>query len=200
MRTMLGALMVGVLSIALVAIGGEGGPGAGEAKLLSPAAAAFERFKSLEGTWRGKSTKGWEERVIYKTIAAGSCVMETSFDAHPNEMMVTMVHLDGGRLLLTHYCVAKNQPRLVATDFGADGSTITFTYLDGTGMEKGRDTGHMDKVVFVFKSADEFTSRWTWYQDGSENWLEEIVHARVKDDGADPKAAPAKPGEKHSHH
>lgn len=200
MRTMLGVLMVGVLVFASMATGGEPAPGGGEPKAVPPAAAAFERFKSLEGTWRGKSTKGWEERVVYKTIAAGSCVMETSFDAHPNEMMVTMVHLDGGRLLLTHYCVAKNQPRLMATDFGTDGGTITFTYLDGTGMENGRDTGHMDKVVFVFKNADEFTSRWTWYENGTENWLEEIVHMRVKDDATDTKAAPAKPTEKHSHH
>ena len=31
-----------------------------------------------------------------------------------------------------------------------------------------------------FVDADHFTSQWTWYQDGKESWMEEIVHARVR--------------------
>ena len=80
------------------------------------AKAAFDRLKQLEGEWRGKSTKGWTEKVEYSVIAGGSVLMERSFGAHPNEWMATMIHLDRDRLLLTHYCIAKNQPRLVATD------------------------------------------------------------------------------------
>src|SRR4029077_14247260 len=86
-------------------------PGAG------PARAAFDRFRSLDGLWRGESTRGWEEDGSFKTIAAGSAVIETSFDAHPNETMVTMFRLDGDVLDLTHYCVARNQPHLKATEF-----------------------------------------------------------------------------------
>ena len=100
----------------------------------SPAKSAFERFKKLEGKWRGRSTKGWEETITYKTIAAGSAVVETSFDAHPNETMLTVYHVDGDRLLLTHYCVSKTQPRLLATSFDDDGRTLTFTFLDGTSL------------------------------------------------------------------
>ncbi len=144
-------------------------------------AAIYEKFKALDGTWEGTSTKGWKERITYKTIAGGSCVMESSFDAHPNEMMVTMIHPDGERLLLTHYCMAKNQPRLIASEIADDLKSVTFTFLDGTNLPS-RDKGHMDKVVFKFESADRFTSRWTWYQDGKEDWMEEIVHTRVKSD------------------
>jgi hypothetical protein len=145
----------------------------------SPARAAFERFKKLEGRWRGRSTKRWEEEITYKTIAHGSVVVGTSFDAHPNETMMTMFHLDGDRLMLTHYCVARNQPRLVATSFADGGSTVTFTFLDGTNLTS-RDRGHMDKVVFRFLDDDHITSRWTWYQDGKERWLEEIRSERIK--------------------
>src|SRR5262245_13006910 len=60
----------------------------------SPARAAFERFRGLEGNWRGESTRGWSEDVSFRTIAAGSAVLETSFDAHPDETMVTMFVLD----------------------------------------------------------------------------------------------------------
>lgn len=140
--------------------------------------AAFARFKKLEGKWRGKSTKGWEEAVSFRTIAQGSVVVENSFDAHPNETMMTMFHMDNERLVLTHYCVAGNQPRLAATEFEEDGRKITFTFLDGTNLPS-RDKGHMDKAVFHFLDDNHFASQWTWYQDGKENWMEEIRLERV---------------------
>ena len=143
----------------------------------TPARLAFERFKKLEGAWQGRSTKGWEEVVNFKTIAQGSVVVETSFDAHPNETMMTMFHLDGERLMLTHYCVAKNQPRLIATEIAADGQTITFTFLDGGNLPT-RNKGHMDKAVFRFVDDNHVASQWTWYQDGKENWMEEITLER----------------------
>lgn len=160
------------------------------------AKAFYERFKKLEGSWEGKSTKGWTDRETYRTIAGGSCVMHQSFEAHPGEQMATMVHLDGDRLMLTHYCSAKNQPRLLATEASDDGKSVTFTFLDGTNMAS-REKGHMDKVVYTFSADDSFTSRWTWYQDGKEKWLEEIEHRRVKGDTA---PADAKPSSGHSHH
>jgi hypothetical protein len=143
----------------------------------SPARLAFERFKKLEGRWKGRSTKGWAEDVSYKTIAGGSVVVGTSFDAHPNETMLSLIHLDGDRLMLTHYCVAKNQPRLVATSFADEGKTITFTFLDGTNLPS-RDRGHMDKAVFRFVDENQVTSKWTWYQNGKESWMEEITIER----------------------
>ena len=137
------------------------------------ARAAFNRFKALEGTWRGESTRGWSEELRYRVIAGGSVVMETSFDAHPGETMATMFYLNGGELELTHYCVARNQPRLRATAFDNGGRTVTFTFVDG-GNLPSRDRGHMDKAVFRFEDADHVSSRWTWYQAGEERWMENI--------------------------
>ncbi|MEX1276929.1 MAG: hypothetical protein WEE20_13415, partial [Bacteroidota bacterium] len=62
----------------------------------------FERFKTLDGVWIGTSTKGWKEETTVRTIAGGSVVQFTSFDAHPNETMLTLVHFDIDRLLITH--------------------------------------------------------------------------------------------------
>jgi len=141
--------------------------------------AAFERLKALEGAWRGESTRGWAEDVSFKSIAGGSAVMETSFDAHPNETMVTMFRMDGDVLDLTHYCVARNQPHLKATTFEEDGRKVTFTFVDGGNLPT-RDKGHMDKVVLRFEDADHVSARWTWYQDGRESWMEEIRLVRKK--------------------
>ena len=114
--------------------------------------------------------------MTYKTIAAQSCVLETSFDAHPDETMLTLYHLSGEELLLTHYCVAKNQPRLKATAATEDGSVIEFTFLDATGMPS-RDVGHMDRLVVTFEE-DGFTEQWFWYSDGKESPMEQITLTR----------------------
>lgn len=173
-------MIVAVLTLAFAI----SGLGAGTAAANSPgseklARETFERLKKLDGKWIGSSTKGWKEQVTFKTIAQGSVVHESSFDAHPNETMATMYYMDGNRLLLTHYCVSKTQPRLQATLFEEGGRKVTFTFLDATSLPS-RDKGHMDKVVFHFIDDDHFTSQWTWYQTGKEQWLEEIKYERVK--------------------
>ena len=151
---------------------------AGEAAL--DAKAIFERLKALEGTWRGNSTNGWESRMTIETIADGSAILETAhFEAHPGQKMVSVIHPDGDRLLLTHYCVSKTQPRLVAQSWDPKRQAITFTFLDGTNM-KTREHGHMDKAVIRFIDADHFASRWTWYHNGAEKWLEDITYERVR--------------------
>ena len=103
---------------------------------------------------------------------------ERSFDAHPGETMLTIVHLDGERLMLTHYCAAKNQPRLLATTISPDGKTFEFTFLDATNLPS-RDKGHMDKAVYRFIDENHFTTKWTWYENGQEKWLEEIQLERM---------------------
>jgi hypothetical protein len=174
MRTI--AAAVPVLSILIGGSITDEKPLGGE---VPAARAAYARFQGLEGAWRGESTKGWTEDVTFRPIAGGSAVVETSFDAHPGETMLTLFALDGERLRLTHYCVAKNQPRLEATSFEENGRVVTFTFLDG-GNLSSRDQGHMDRAVFRFEDADHVTTQWTWYQDGREKWLEEIRLTRKR--------------------
>jgi hypothetical protein len=176
MRGMMGIGLLSAWSLAALpgAATREGGSLPATAEL---ARASFERFRAMEGDWLGRSTKGWAETLRYKTIAAGSTVLETSFDAHPGEEMATTFFMDGDRLMLIHYCVSKTAPRLEATAFEDGGRTVVFTFVDGANIPT-RDRGHMDKAVFSFESADRVRSRWTWYADGKEQWLEEIVQTR----------------------
>jgi len=142
------------------------------------ARAAFERFKGLEGKWKGKSTKGWEEESSFRTIAGGSAVLSTSFDAHPNQTMATIFSLDGDRLQLVHYCMAKNAPRLRATRIEDGGRTVHFTFVDG-GNLADRNRGHMDRAVYRFGDDGTVTAQWTWYEKGQERWMEEIELSRL---------------------
>lgn len=138
---------------------------------------AFERLKKLAGVWSGRSTKGWTDRATVEVIAGGSVILMRGEGAHENEVMVTAIHLDGERLLLTHYCVARNQPRLVASSISDDGSRMVFTFLDGTGMAS-RDTGHMDQAVVEVVDDDHYSTHWTWYAKGEERWMEKIERVR----------------------
>ena len=143
------------------------------------ALAVFERLKKLEGRWEGRSTRGWTEQASIRAIAGGSVLVMQGIGAHPNEEMITVFHMDGDRLLLTHYCVARNQPRLVLSSVEEGGRLITFTFLDGTNLPS-RDKGHMDKVVVGLVDDDHFTEQWTWYQGGKEQWMEKIEQRRLE--------------------
>lgn len=163
-----------------VSTGGSPTAAKGDAPAPGTAVAAFERLKSLEGEWIGESTKGWKDRVTFRTIAGGSAVVEISdFEAHPGQTMMTLFHLDGPRLMLTHYCVAGNQPRMVASAISPSGGSLEFTFLDGTSLPS-RDHGHMDRAQFAFDGPDRFTARWSWYEKGREQWMEEIRFERKR--------------------
>jgi hypothetical protein len=105
--------------------------------------------------------------------------MEVDPVAHPDAKMVSIFVKDVDRVVLTHYCAAKNQPRLVATEINEDASRAVFTFLDATNLPS-RDTGHMDSLVLTVRGPDEFTGQWTWYGKGKADWMEEIVHKRAK--------------------
>ena len=143
------------------------------------AAEIFSKIKKHAGLWRGRSTKGWEDRLKVQIVSRGSAILNTSeFVDSPGEGMVTMFYMDGDRLLLTHYCEAGNQPTLAATSEASNGD-ILFEFVDGTNMPD-RNTGHMDKVIYRFLDDNHYTSQWTWYAKGRESWLENIEYERLQ--------------------
>lgn len=144
------------------------------------ARAAFARLVALEGRWRSVSTKGWDETTTYQVIARGSVVMSTTtFRDAPDRTMVTMFYVDDGRLVATHYCEARNQPHLIAENIDADARRVVFRFAGG-GNLADRDQGHMDQAVYEFLGPDRIRSRWTWFQQGEEQWLEDIEITRLQ--------------------
>lgn len=127
----------------------------------------FELIKSLAGEWTGKGGESDPVEVNYRVTGAGSAVEEVLFPGTPHEM-VTMYHLDNGRLMLTHYCSAGNQPRMVAepaTSLDPDCPEIHFTFVDGTNLTSAND-GHMHEMLITIVDKDQFSSRWTFYKEG----------------------------------
>jgi hypothetical protein len=126
-----------------------------------PASAALERFKALAGEWvaaeDGEMSKKGDLVARYAVTAGGSAVVETVFPGSPHEM-VTVYYADGPDLVLTHYCMEGNQPRMRAR--APSGSRFAFEFDGGANIDPGRDR-HMHSATVELLGQDEIRTVWT---------------------------------------
>jgi hypothetical protein len=142
-----------------------------EEKAAKPPAmqVAFEQLKQLAGDWVMTGADGKPGPAVtntFRVTAAGSAVVETLFPGTDHEM-VTIYHLDGDDLVLTHYCALKNQPRLRA-ERSADPKKIAFKFTGGTNMKSDKDH-HMHDMTFHFLDADHVKVEGCAYADGKQS-------------------------------
>ena len=128
----------------------------------SSAAAGYEKIKSLAGTWEAKGPEG-TVTVTYRVVAGGEAVEETL--SHGD--MITVYHKDGDSLLMTHYCMAGNQPRMRARGLSADGKSLDFQFVDATNLAKPTDM-HMHAMKMTFVDADHLNQEWVNSTEGKE--------------------------------
>ncbi len=123
------------------------------------AKAAFDRLRGLAGTWEAKAGKQ-KIRVTYEVIAGGSAVVEREM---PENMAVmeTVYYLDGSRLLLTHYCMLGNQPRMEAKEYNPGTGELKFEFLDITNLAPG--AVHMHRGTFRFIDSDHLAGSWEFF-------------------------------------
>ena len=129
----------------------------------SAAQKSFEELKALDGTWEGKTPDGQTAQVIYRVTANGSALMS---EIKGKEDMISMFNLDGNRVVMTHYCAAGNQPRMVAST-SLDGKTVTFDFLDATNLA-APEAGHMTRMVLSMPEANHHTEEWIYTDHGKE--------------------------------
>jgi len=126
----------------------------------SGAQASFEKLKTLQGTWTGKNSQGDPLQVVFRATSAGSAILS---EIVGKEDMISMFHMDVDRLMMTHYCGAGNQPRMVAKA-SPDGKTFTFDFLDGTNIVPPT-TGHMQHMVLTIVDENHHSEDWTFVQE-----------------------------------
>src|SRR5262245_42832626 len=115
--------MVRVMALVILGL-----PAVGTAQNASPAAQAFERLKALQGDWVDVDGTLGEKggiAVTYRVSGAGHTVVET-FPVGKKQEMVTVYHLDGETIALTHYCTSNTQPRMVSR--GLEGNRLVFDF------------------------------------------------------------------------
>ena len=140
----------------------------------SDAHKSFDLLKGLEGNWAGKNQQGQPIQVTFRMTAGGSALMSEIL-GHGPENMITMFHMDGDRLLMTHYCGAGNQPRMKVVS--SDAKSVSFEFTDGTNIGPG--DGHMQHVTFTQPDADHHVEEWVFVDHGKE-MKELFTLARVK--------------------
>jgi len=90
----------------------------------SDAQKSFDKLKTLAGTWEG-TFEGGPVHISLRVTSMGNAILHEMKGGGP-ENPITMLYLDGDRLVLTHYCDAGNRPRMVGT-ISPDGKTILST-------------------------------------------------------------------------
>jgi hypothetical protein len=133
------------------------------AAVESEAHKQFDLLKGMEGNWAGKNQQGQPIEITFRMTAGGSALMSEIHGQGP-ENMITMFHLDGDRLLMTHYCGAGNQPRMKV--ISADAKSVSFEFVDGTNIGPGE--GHMQHVTFSQSDADHQIEEWVFVDHGKE--------------------------------
>ena len=138
--------------------------------LLAPGLAAFagedasvmEKLAALEGDWMLLDEDGRETEVVgarFRLTAGGSALVETMFpDSADGHEMVNMYHADGDRVLMTHYCAAGNQPRLVV-EATEDENRLALRFDSITNLASPESI-YMSEAVYVFNGNDRLTTRW----------------------------------------
>ena len=127
----------------------------------SPGIEALARLATLTGDWKGTAvwtggrSGSYAMDATYSTTGGGSAVVETlTQDGVP--MMTTVYHADGADLRMTHYCAARNQPRLKASKIDLVNGAIDFAFVDATNLSSP-DAPHVSGLEVRFGGADHVT-------------------------------------------
>lgn len=170
------AMLLALACVPASALGDEP-EGAEQAEGID-APAAFERLKSLVGSWEQRD--GDNVFVItYRLTANGSAVVETYGPGTEYEML-SVYHLDGDQLRMTHYCAAGNQPRVILDRDASSPDTLVFAFDGGSNLDPEKDM-HMHEGRLLLHDADHYTGEWTGYLDGKPSGTHAFEMTRVDD-------------------
>lgn len=126
----------------------------------------FDKLKTITGSWEGTVTTipptsevdGKHMQVTFRVTSMGNAILHEMKMEGRQDDPITMLYLDGDRLMLTHYCDAGNRPRMTGKLTG-DGKTVDFEFLDVAGST---DYGHMHHAVFTVIDANHHSEEWTF--------------------------------------
>lgn len=140
---------------------------------------AFAQIVKLAGTWEGQSYDGKPAQLEYAVVSGGSAVLERwhILGSPADHDMITLYYPDGDSLLLTHFCIARNQPRMRAVRYDPAASEVHFEFVDATNMPDV-NIGHMARGLIRFDDRDHMTTIWTFYENGRPGFTENLHFTR----------------------
>jgi hypothetical protein len=129
----------------------------------SDAQKSFDELKTLAGSWEG-TFDGKPMQVSLRVTSMGNALMHEMRIAGRADDPITMLYVDGDRLLLTHYCDAGNRPRMAAS-MSPDGQTVDFHFVDVANFND-KQGGYMQHAMFTTLDANHHTEDWTFLAQG----------------------------------
>jgi hypothetical protein len=129
----------------------------------SDAQKSFDELKTLAGSWEG-TFDGKPMQVSLRVTSMGNALMHEMRIAGRADDPITMLYVDGDRLLLTHYCDAGNRPRMAAS-MSPDGRTVDFHFVDVANFND-KQGGYMQHAMFTTLDANHHTEDWTFLAQG----------------------------------
>jgi hypothetical protein len=141
----------------------------------------FSAMRSLQGTWAAAAGTNRQSSVRFELSANGTVLVEHYTNpALPGAgHMMSAYYLDGGDLLLTHYCIANNQPTLRAERFDAAGREIQFEFVRATNLPSA-NAGHMHRARYRLLDKDTFVTEWEFFENGVRKMTETETFTRTK--------------------
>jgi len=142
----------------------------------------FEEMLKLEGEWEGSyewtdgRSGGGAMRVRYTVTGAGSALIEDLINEEGVATMTTVYHLSGEDLRMTHYCAARNQPRLKSSLLSNAPPAAEFELVDVTGLTK---YGSVQAFRIEIVDADHLNLRFTFAGNPKTSGVENIRLKRV---------------------
>ena len=103
---------------------------------------SFEHLQQLVGHWKCTTAEARTVDLAYRLVSSGSTLVET-FTTSSGKETLTVFHLDGPRLLATHYCAQGNQPRLRLQR--ASDRRFDFLFQDATNLTSPA-ASHLDRL------------------------------------------------------
>ena len=147
--------------------------------------AQLTEMKKLVGNWVGRKVSGAEHEgmqtenipLTYEMTSGGSAIVEKIFAGTPHEM-VTVYHAIDNGIMLTHFCMLNNQPRMKYEGDGND-KELVFKYLDGANLDPKNDQ-HMHDAVITRIDENTLKHAWTSYSGGKQQSVEVMEFTRTQ--------------------
>jgi hypothetical protein len=141
-------LLIILVATAAVVLAQDSPPKAAAAQ--SDAQKAFEKLKTLAGSWEG-TVMGIPINFTIRAVSSGTAILhEGNTEKGVPNHEITMFYVEADRLLATHYCDAGNRSRWEGK-MSPDGKAIEFSFLDVAGSTRG---GYLKDMVITMIDAD----------------------------------------------
>src|SRR5262249_51318293 len=127
-------------------------------------------------------TSAGKVALEYELVSGGTVLVEHEYmpQYEGEHQMITVYHLDSGKLVLTHYCHAGNQPHMQARQFNVGSNEIRFEFTGAGNLVGPSAQNVMHEVVLKLNNPDEFATEWTLYSDGKRQAPMAFLYPRVK--------------------